>query len=173
MLMTKRFKRTVKTDIAQFVYGATDGTITTFAVIAGARGGNLDSKVALILGFANLFADGFSMGVSSFLGEESERPKGNMHKNLVKSLVTFMSFIAVGTLPLIAYVLEAVGSIESEYIFTVTSLSAAFAFVMIGILRAVVTKTKVLTTVLQTLLLGSAAAVIAYIVGDVIESIVK
>jgi VIT1/CCC1 family predicted Fe2+/Mn2+ transporter len=48
------------------VYGAIDGTVTTFAVVAGAIGADLSSRVVLILGAANLVADGFSMAASNF-----------------------------------------------------------------------------------------------------------
>jgi VIT1/CCC1 family predicted Fe2+/Mn2+ transporter len=55
------------------VLGANDGIITTFAVVAGATGGTLSTSVILILGFANLFADGVSMAASNFLGKLSRR----------------------------------------------------------------------------------------------------
>jgi len=58
--------------IKDIVYGANDGIITTFAVVTGAVGAGLGIKVVIILGIANLFADGFSMGASNFLGERSE-----------------------------------------------------------------------------------------------------
>jgi VIT1/CCC1 family predicted Fe2+/Mn2+ transporter len=48
------------------VYGAIDGTVTTFAVVAGAIGADLSSRVVLILGAANLLADGFSMAAGNF-----------------------------------------------------------------------------------------------------------
>lgn len=55
------------------VYGALDGTVTTFAVMAGAVGANLSTPIIIILGLANLFADGFSMAVGSFLSEKSKQ----------------------------------------------------------------------------------------------------
>lgn len=55
-----------------FVYGSIDGCVTTFAVVAGVVGANLDATVVLILGFANLIADGFSMAVSNYLGTKAE-----------------------------------------------------------------------------------------------------
>ena len=58
--------------IKDLVYGANDGIITTFAVVTGATGAGFDPKVVIILGVANLLADGFSMGASNFLGERSE-----------------------------------------------------------------------------------------------------
>jgi VIT1/CCC1 family predicted Fe2+/Mn2+ transporter len=54
--------------VRDFVYGAIDGAVTTFAVVAGAAGASLASRVVVIMGLANLFADGFSMAVSNFLG---------------------------------------------------------------------------------------------------------
>lgn len=56
-----------------FIYGAIDGAITTFAVVAGAAGAGLDDTIVIILGGANLIADGFSMAVSNFLGSRAER----------------------------------------------------------------------------------------------------
>ncbi len=44
-----------------FTYGSIDGAVTTFAVVAGAIGASLSPTIILNLGFANLFADGFSM----------------------------------------------------------------------------------------------------------------
>jgi VIT1/CCC1 family predicted Fe2+/Mn2+ transporter len=58
-----------------FIYGAVDGAVTTFAVVAGAAGANLDEAVVIILGGANLVADGFSMAVSNFLGSRAERQR--------------------------------------------------------------------------------------------------
>lgn len=55
------------------VLGAIDGCVTTFAVAAGATGGGFSGLVIVILGLANLFADGFSMAVSNFLRVRSDR----------------------------------------------------------------------------------------------------
>jgi VIT1/CCC1 family predicted Fe2+/Mn2+ transporter len=59
--------------LRDFIYGAIDGAITTFAVVAGVAGADLDETVVIILGGANLIADGFSMAVSNFLGTRAER----------------------------------------------------------------------------------------------------
>ncbi|HZD33772.1 MAG TPA: VIT1/CCC1 transporter family protein [Nitrososphaeraceae archaeon] len=63
----------MKLSIEDFVYGATDGAITTFAVVAGVVGASLPPSVILILGFANLFADGFSMSIGNYLSEQTRR----------------------------------------------------------------------------------------------------
>ena len=59
--------------LRDFVYGAIDGTVTTFAVVAGVAGAGLRSSVVIILGIANLIADGFSMAASNYLGTRTER----------------------------------------------------------------------------------------------------
>ena len=49
-----------------FIYGSIDGAVTTFAIVAGVVGAGLPPGIILILGFANLFADGFSMAMANF-----------------------------------------------------------------------------------------------------------
>lgn len=63
--------------LPDFVYGGIDGAITTFAVVAGVVGANLSTPTILILGFANLLADGFSMAVGKFLSDRSELDRIN------------------------------------------------------------------------------------------------
>lgn len=59
--------------IGDLVYGGLDGIITTFAVVSGVAGANLGTGVILILGLANLFADGFSMATGAYLSTKSEQ----------------------------------------------------------------------------------------------------
>lgn len=58
--------------LRDFIYGAIDGTVTTFAVVAGVAGAKLSAGIILVLGLANLLADGFSMAVSNYLGTRAE-----------------------------------------------------------------------------------------------------
>ena len=68
--------------LKEFVYGGIDGAVTTFAVVAGGFGANLDTGILLILGFANLLADGFSMSVGAYLAAKSERDPTTNTKRL-------------------------------------------------------------------------------------------
>ena len=56
----------LKEMLSEFVYGGMDGVITTVAIIAGTMGADISTKYALILGLANILADGFSMGISRY-----------------------------------------------------------------------------------------------------------
>ena len=62
----------MKWTIEDFVYGATDGAVTTFAVVAGVVGASLSPSIVIILGFANLFADGFAMAAGNYLSTRSK-----------------------------------------------------------------------------------------------------
>ncbi|MFY0687524.1 MAG: VIT1/CCC1 transporter family protein [Cyclobacteriaceae bacterium] len=68
--------------ISPFVYGGIDGSVTTFAVVAGAAGAHLDSSVVIILGCANLIADGFAMSVGSYLSAKSDIEQYQKHRKL-------------------------------------------------------------------------------------------
>jgi VIT1/CCC1 family predicted Fe2+/Mn2+ transporter len=57
--------------LRDFVYGGIDGAITSFAVVAGAYGAGFSNSVVIIMGVANLVADGFSMAAGNFLGERA------------------------------------------------------------------------------------------------------
>ena len=59
--------------LGDFVYGGLDGIITTFAVVSGVAGASLGTSVVLILGMANLLADGFSMATGAYLSTKSEQ----------------------------------------------------------------------------------------------------
>ena len=59
--------------LRDFIYGAIDGAVTTFAVVSGVAGAQLSSTVVIILGLANLIGDGFSMAAGNFLGVRADR----------------------------------------------------------------------------------------------------
>jgi len=59
--------------VKSVIYGGLDGIITTFAVVAGVTGASLAAGIVLILGFANLIADGISMGIGDYLSTQAEK----------------------------------------------------------------------------------------------------
>lgn len=217
--------------IGEFVYGGIDGSVTTFAVVAGAAGANLDSSVVIILGFANLIADGFAMSVGSYLSNKSELERFEKHEQVeywevehlpekereeVKEIyaakgfegellekvvdvitankkrwvdvmmkeelgmikeekspikmgaVTFISFIVVGFIPLLVYVLDYLSSTKIEQPFLVAILLTSAAFMLIGWLKSSVNQTNPFRSIIETLMLGAFAAGLSFLVGDVL-----
>jgi len=58
--------------LRDWIYGGIDGAITTFAIVAGSVGASLSARIVLILGVANLIADGFSMAAANYSGTKAE-----------------------------------------------------------------------------------------------------
>lgn len=73
-------RRKFRKYLPEFVYGGIDWLVTTFAVVAWATWANLDLSIVLILWFANLFADGFSMSIWAYLAAKSEKDDYEKHK---------------------------------------------------------------------------------------------
>lgn len=149
--------------LPQFVYGGIDGIVTTFAVVSGSAGASLSPQVVLILGFANLFADGFSMSIGAYMAEKSDHREG---KNALKvGLATFISFFIVGFIPLTVYVLKFFFNLKTNNDFLYSSLSTSLGFLLIGLARKKV-EPKNKFVIIQTILLGVIASVVAYLVGE-------
>lgn len=161
--------------LAEFVYGALDGTVTTFAIIAGVAGANLSPTIVLILGISNVLADGFSMASSNYLSEKSHQEQSGLipdHSPTKTALATFMSFVVVGSVPLFSYIVSAVFNVwqGNEFLFSI--IFTSIAFLMIGQVRAKITKTSRVKSVLETLFVGGVAATVAYVVGSILDKIV-
>ncbi|MDZ7689435.1 MAG: VIT1/CCC1 transporter family protein [Halobacteriales archaeon] len=154
--------------VAEVIYGANDGIVTTFAVVSGVAGAALDPAVVVILGVANLFADGFSMGMSNFLSQRSSIDyhvaRGETANEVTKppaytAFTTFAAFVVVGWAPLLPYVL---GATEP---FVVSVAMAGVAFFVVGASRTLVTNKRWYTAGGEMFVVGMLAAGVAYTVG--------
>lgn len=150
--------------IGDLVYGANDGVITTFAVVAGVLGGGLSARALLILGTANLLADGLSMGVGNYLSIRShESALAAQHRPEEEAsparhgVATMLAFVAAGAVPLVPF---ALGAADSGVLWSI-ALTFATLFT-VGALRGLVTVERWWTAGLEMLLLGFAVALAAY-----------
>ncbi|RDZ66244.1 hypothetical protein C5B90_07845 [Haloferax sp. Atlit-12N] len=161
--------------LPELIYGANDGIVTTFAVVAGVAGASLSPSIVIVLGFANLFADGFSMGMSNYLSERSEEDyhdaRGDAHdrtdgKTPVRTAAaTFAAFIVAGWAPLFPYVLRL------EPLFPVSIAVTAAAFFAVGASRSLVTNRSWLANGVEMFVVGMAAATVAYVVGNLLAGV--
>ncbi len=67
--------------LRDWIYGGIDGAVTTFAIVSGVKGAHLSVQVILILGLANVIADGFSMAAANYLGTRSEREEYHYYES--------------------------------------------------------------------------------------------
>ena len=158
------------------VYGANDGIVTTFAVVAGVAGASLNTRVILIMGISNLIADGLAMGLGDFLGEKSEQ---EMESNTIKrrphggiwhtGLMTFIAFVIVGSAPLLPYFFALFGT-SGEQLFAASIACTASALFVVGSLRSHFTRRSWWQSGLEMLFVGAIAAGAAYGLGALINT---
>ncbi len=232
--MNSNNKDDISKYLPEFIYGGIDGSVTTFAIVAGVTGASLSPTIVLILGFANLFADGFSMAVSNYLSSKSKkefadkirRSEEDSIKNipeeetqeireifkekgftgqklddaveiitsnqdvwvdtmmkdefgifedatspLKNAAVTFVSFNLIGFIPLLAYVLSYFSDFFKTNTFTLSVILTSIAFFIVGSVKGRIVEKRWFFSGLETLLVGGAAAIIAYVVGYLLRGL--
>ena len=161
--------------LSEFVYGGIDGIITTFSIVAGSSGGSLLRNVILILGLSNVVSDGFSMGVSRYVSSETEIKQGLLKEKdpTISGIVTFLSFVLVGILPLLPFIF--MRNSKNNKNTTYISLSIALVvFFSIGYLKGIVVKEKnPYKSAFEILLLGLIASLISYTIGKYTSKYIK
>ena len=159
-------KETLRKYLPSIVYGGSDGAVTTFAVMAGAVGAGFDTKVIITLGLANLCSDGFSMASADYLAEDS-KAKENKLLALKDALITFVSFVGIGFIPLIPilFVFH-----SKKFLFSV--IFTLITFACIGYIRAYLLKRSRFELMMQSVIIGSICASLSYIVGEYISNLI-
>lgn len=220
--------------LPDFIYGAIDGIVTTFAVVAGVAGAGLEDRIVIILGAANLIADGFSMSVSNLLGARAEAqqrerarleeqrhiqlfPEGEREEirqiyaakglegetletvveaitadrevwldtmiteelgypvvvrtPLRAALTTFAAFVALGSLPLLVFAFNSALGIEIGAPFVWSAVLTGAAFFTVGALKSRFVEQSWWRSGFETLALGGTAAVLAYLVGILLQNV--
>ena len=158
--------------LRDLVYGANDGIITTFAVVAGVTGGALTHTAVLVIGAANLAADGLSVGAGNFLAiraNESARQAENLPEEEAHpfrhAVATFAAFVGAGAVPLTPYLLPTAS--DTRFIWSaVLTFGSLFA---VGAARSTVTEDRWWATGLEMLILGMAVAAAAYGAGALVS----
>lgn len=160
--------------LRDMVYGALDGVITTLAVISGTTGANLDARIGLILGAANLAADGLSMGASNYLGLKSELEQTGRsiaaEMPWRHGLATGVAFAAAGSVPLGAFLLPRPANAST---FEAAIVLATLTLAVVGWLRARYVGKTAWRSAAEVLLIAGAASGTAYAIGAAIERLTR
>ena len=155
---------TVRTYLRDLVYGANDGIVTTIVVISSVSGAAMSSSVVLILGFANLLADGFSMATSNVLAIRSTLTADTRPRLVEASrngFATFAAFVASGLFPLSAYLLP----LAEDARFPAACVAAAGALFGVGACRSLFSDRPWIFAGTEMLALGVVASIVAYAIG--------
>jgi vacuolar iron transporter family protein len=218
--------------IKSIVYGGLDGIITTFAVVASVFGADLNIGLVIVMGFANLLADGMSMGMGDFLSSRAEfqfmamerkremwevenaledekqemvdlyiekgiekkdaqtivdiisrdpkvfvdimmveelgiNPEDEDDSPAKNGLVTFLSFLCFGVIPLIAYiiVIAAAGTGKNDYVFWIAAGLTIVTMFFLGALTSRFTSQSWWWAGLVMMVNGAATAIVAFLIG--------
>lgn len=159
--------------LGDLIYGANDGIITTFAIVAGVAGAQLEPVIVVILGVANLIADGFSMAASNFLAIRSTSDVERMERRAVSEpfaakhgAATFVAFVTAGAVPLLAFLLP----ITADRFLLATLLTLVTLFA-VGAGRSLVTPGRWWRNGTEMLLVGALAAGVAYGIGRLLAAL--
>jgi len=218
--------------LGDFVLGAVDGAVTTFAIVAGAAGAGLSNGIVLVLGLANVLADGFSMAAGNFLRARSDQQvlqrfrlmeethieripdgereeirqifqgkgfSGEMLERVVQvitedrqrwvntmltdewglqlqppspwraALATLSAFVLAGLVPLAPTVVLMHGRANQS--FAVSAILTGATFFAVGIVRGRVVDQRPLASGLETFLIGGSAALVAFLVGWLLQGL--
>ena len=162
--------------LPEFVYGGIDGSVTTFAVVSAVVGAMLSSSIVLILGFANLFADGFSMAISNYLSTKSRKEMDVRNKQNAKktAAATFIAFLLIGFIPLLSFVVAAITKnpvlIENQFLYS--GILTGVAFIVVGWFKGKITGKSRVKSSFETLVIGGVASLLAFAVGKFISSLI-
>lgn len=209
--------------LREAVLGAIDGSVTTFAIVAGVAGAGLSPFIIVVLGLANVLADGFSMAAAAYSGSKAEQdnirrirkieerhirdyPQGEWrevreilaqkglsgrvleeaadeitkdHESWISlmiegeyglggvdphplraALTTFLAFLVAGMIPLLPFIINLEGA------FTLSAWMTMASFFAIGALKSIWSLSPWWRSAAETLLIGGAAAALAYGVGS-------
>lgn len=211
--------------IREIVYGGNDGIVTTFAVVAGTVGADLSSSIVIVLGLANLIADGLSMATGAYLSERSQQAQwkrirgeelqeivdhpdmereevreylqtfgftgkdldraleivtadktrwvevmmiaehghvgGSVSTPFIDAIMTFVSFVVFGSVPLLPYVF----AVNEESRFATAIAGTFVSLVLLGLARSYVTREKLYKGPLEVVFVGAIGAFVAYGIG--------
>jgi VIT1/CCC1 family predicted Fe2+/Mn2+ transporter len=161
--------------LRDIVNGSLDGVITTLAVISGASGAQLEPRIGLILGMANLVADGLSMGASNYLGLKSELIQTGKSRALEMpwrhGVATTIAFALFGAVPLLAY-LVAVPTHNPEIVFEVALALSLVALAVLGQLRSRYLRSSPLRSAAEVIVIGLSASGAAYGIGAAAQRLI-
>ncbi len=162
--------------IRDLVYGANDGIITTFAVVAGVTGGSLSHLAVLVVGAANLAADGVAMGVGNLFAirahESALAADGRPEEETYPwkhGVATLVAFVVAGVVPLLPYMMP----IQEGRRLSWSVLLTMASLFSVGVARGAVTRDRWWRTGLEMLLLGGVVAIAAYGTGALVAAIVR
>lgn len=152
-----------------FIFGVEDSLVSTVGLLSGIAIAGVPRATIFLTGMVLIFVEGFSMGVGSFLSEDSS--EGFIHQGETKdirvilaAIIMFISYFFAGFIPLFPYTIW-----ETEQAFPFSILLSLVALFLLGLFSARVSHRKYLHTAFKMLIIGGLAIGLGVFVGAIVN----
>ncbi len=150
--------------LRNFIFGVEDSLVSTVGLLSGVAAAGLPRTTVFITGIVLIFVEAVSMGVGSFLSEDSTEDESERANVIRAALIMFISYFIAGFIPLMPYVLfELTIALPLSIVLSLISLFA------LGLTNARLSRKKLMQSGLKMLILGGLAIAVGITVGNFVE----
>ncbi len=155
-----------------FVFGVEDSLVSTIGLLSGIAVADVSKKTIILTGVVLIFVEAFSMAVGSLLSEHAAEEyatgaEAAIRTSIGGSIVMFFSYFISGFIPLAPYIL-----IDPKAAFWISITLSLIALFILGLLSAKVSRTGVIRSGIEMLLLGGLAIAVGVLVGLWVNSLI-
>lgn len=157
--------------LRNFVFGVEDSLVSTVGLVSGVAIAGASKSAILLTGMVLIFVEAFSMGVGSFLSEQSsegymKQGEPALRFSVTAALIMFVSYFVSGFIPLVPYIVAA----EARQAFGWSIVASLFTLFVLGMWGAHLSKLSVLRGGLRMMGIGGIAIALGVLVGSVMHS---
>lgn len=156
--------------IRNFIFGIEDSLVSTVGLLSGVASAGVAKQTVFLTGTILIFVEALSMGVGSFLSEESveefERKKGLSVQRIIGATIMFFSYFFAGFVPLLPYAI-----FEKETAFFVSISASLASLFLLGAVSAMIFKVNMVKKGLRMFILGGMAIAAGIVVGQITNNI--
>lgn len=163
----KKSKKRTEILVRNFVFGVEDSLVSTVGLLSGIAVGGVQRREIFLTGVVLIFVEAFSMGVGSFLSEETaEELVSKQTKKLpaiIGAIIMFVSYFLAGMIPLFPYV-----AFNLDSAFALSNLFSLVSLFILGAVSAIIYKRSVLKLGAKMFVMGGFAILVGIIVGKLL-----
>lgn len=153
--------------IKNFIFGVEDSLVSTVGLLSGVAVAGLPKRDIFLAGVVLIFVEAFSMGVGSYLSEQSAneflRKKSSL--SIPSGIIMFVSYFVAGFIPLSPYLI-----FEVNIAFPLSITASLVSLFLLGVVGAKIFKTPALKQAMRMFLLGGMAIAVGVIVGAIVNA---
>lgn len=167
--MKRNSRLVVASYVRNFVFGVEDSLVSTVGLLAGIAAGGVNKTEIILTGIVLVFVEAFSMGVGSFLSEESAEEYMNkkdapIGTTIANGSIMFVSYFLSGIIPLFPYVL-----FEQRTAVWVSISLSLIALALLGLVSGKLFRVNYLGNGIRMLVMGGLAILVGMLVGSYVR----